>query len=471
MEYRYYRELKHNYLIIRNEAPELEKGVHYQIRMLERGNLKGFIPCDLRNINNENYLYYEINSMQSLRDRYAVNGMNADELRNLLSSFKNALEGLSEYLLGMENVILDGKSVYVDLSTNEYKFMYCPFKTEQADFGSFADELFELVDHDDEAAVEMIYSCSEKMSAENALVMDCLEQVLNEAAPDISNQEQNPVRKTQMQTDTQELENYNDDLYGDDLDDIEDNAALGDKTKRTGIDGKIQLIFGFLFMGLLCAMMYIRMNYILSKGEDILSIVVIVLSMITGLIGILMGVKDITANGFHGFKKKEKEILDEADKDYLDYGEDSSFANDYLNEEYLNEESYGNQVHVTSAASSAVRNRPQCGETIVLSDDEDCDKDIILYSRNASKTIRIALDKLPITIGKMEGCVDKVINDISVSRMHCRFIRDSQGRVSVVDLGSTNGTFRNGLRLNPQEKCYIEEGDEIRIGKICFDCR
>ena len=470
MEYRYNRELKHNYLIVKNEAPDLEKGVSYQIRMLERGNLKGFIPCNLRNINNENYLYYEINSMQSLRDRYAVNGMNADELRNLLSSFKKALESLSEYLLGMENVILDGKSVYVDLSTNEYKFMYCPFKTEQADFGSFADELFELVDHDDEAAVEMIYSCSEKMSVENALVMDCLGQVLSEAAPDVRNQEQDNNRKT-IQADTQELEDFSDELYDDDMDDMEESDELGDKIKRTRIDGKIQLIFGFLFMGLLCAMMYIRMNYILSKGEDILSIVVIVLSMITGLIGILMGVKDINANGFRGLKKKEKEILKEEDEDYFGYGEDSSFTKDYINDDYLNEESYGNQVQVTSASSAAMRNRPQCGETIVLSDDEDCDKDIILYSRNTSKTIRIALDKLPITIGKMEGCVDKVINDISVSRMHCRFVRDSQGRVSVVDLGSTNGTFRNGLRLNPQEKSFIEEGDEIRIGKICFDCR
>ena len=40
-----------------------------------------------------------------------------------------------------------------------------------------------------------------------------------------------------------------------------------------------------------------------------------------------------------------------------------------------------------------------------------------------------------------------------------------------MDLGSTNGTFKNGVRLSPKEKNYIEEGDEIKIGRVCFDCR
>ena len=92
------------------------------------------------------------------------------------------------------------------------------------------------------------------------------------------------------------------------------------------------------------------------------------------------------------------------------------------------------------------------------------------HPKNLDKTVRIALDRLPLTVGKMEGCVDKVLKDSSISRIHCRFIREGE-RVAVLDLGSTNGTYRNGLRLSPQEKIYIEEGDEIRLGRVCFDCR
>ena len=469
MEYRYYRELKHNYLIVKNEMPELMKGVSYQTKMLERGNLKGFIPCNMRTINNENYLYYEINSMQSLKDRFSVKGMNEAELRELFFSLKNALESLSEYLLGMENVILDGKSVYVDLATNEFRFMYCPFKTEQADFKAFVDELFDLVDHEDEAAVEMIYACSEKMQVESALVIDCIEQILGEEPE--KEIVQQPVQNHKA---TQELQDFDDNFYPEDIED-DDNAQFStkDRSKKGKLDGRVQLIFGFLFMGLLCAMMYIRMNYILSKEEDILSIIVIVLSMITGLIAILMGVKDICANGTLGRKKSDLRADDKADdEDYLGCEDDGPFDNDYIsNDAGMSEERYTKKVHVTSGAAQPHKPEISCGETIVLSTDDDADKDITLYSRNTDKTIRIPLDKLPLTIGKLEGCVDKVISDVSVSRMHCRFVRDFQGGVSVVDLGSTNGTFRNGLRLNPQEECSIEEGDEIRIGKICFDCR
>ncbi|MBQ6589684.1 MAG: FHA domain-containing protein [Butyrivibrio sp.] len=468
MEYKYYRELKHNYLIVKNEEPELRKGVSYQTRMLERGNLTGFLPCNLRTINGEAYLYYEINSMQSLKDRFAVKGMSASELRALLSALRNSLEILSDYLLGMENVVLDGRSVFVDLATSEYRFMYCPFKTEQADFKSFVDELFELVDHEDEAAVEMIYSCSEKMQIESTLVMDVIEQVLNEESVDQDEQE-----TYRMQANTQELEDFREDFFpediGDENNDIQKEEA---KSKKNKLDGRIQILFGVLFMGLLGAMMYIRMNYILSKEEDILSIIVIVLSMITGLIALLTGIKDITENGVSRFRTKKVEKTGDDEDDYYGYDMETSYDNDFMSEDaYMNEAGYRKQVKITAANSSVKKAPATCGETIVLTDEDDTDKDIILYSRNSDKTIRISLDKLPLTVGKMEGCVDKVINDVSISRMHCRFVRDREGRPAVVDLGSTNGTYRNGLRLNPQEECSIDEGDEIRIGKICFDCR
>ena len=76
------------------------------------------------------------------------------------------------------------------------------------------------------------------------------------------------------------------------------------------------------------------------------------------------------------------------------------------------------------------------------------------------------MDKLPLTVGKMAGCVDEVLDDMSVSRIHCRFMQNEEGGVSIVDLNSTNG-----LKITPQKEIGLEEGDEVRIGRICFDCR
>lgn len=80
---------------------------------------------------------------------------------------------------------------------------------------------------------------------------------------------------------------------------------------------------------------------------------------------------------------------------------------------------------------------------------------------------QIPLQKLPITVGKMAGAVNLVLNDQSVSRLHARISRDGN-RFFITDLNSTNGTFRNGMRLEPNASEIIEPGDEIGIGKLKF---
>lgn len=78
-----------------------------------------------------------------------------------------------------------------------------------------------------------------------------------------------------------------------------------------------------------------------------------------------------------------------------------------------------------------------------------------------------SLEKTVVSIGKKKGEVDLVLEDASVSRIHARITRE-EGRAYLEDLNSTNGTFRNGQRMQPYEKKKLEEGDEIRIGKSVF---
>ncbi len=134
---------------------------------------------------------------------------------------------------------------------------------------------------------------------------------------------------------------------------------------------------------------------------------------------------------------------------------------------YIDETSFKMPVKVKAPVKKTFED--SC-ETVILGMDE-VETPMTLYSSNMDKTLRISLDKLPLTIGKLEGCVDRVISDNSISRIHCKIMENRQGRPVIVDLNSTNGTFRNGLRLRPQEEMVIEEGDEVRIGRICFDCR
>jgi len=54
------------------------------------------------------------------------------------------------------------------------------------------------------------------------------------------------------------------------------------------------------------------------------------------------------------------------------------------------------------------------------------------------------------------------LDDITVSRRHCEIERTPEGYVAV-DVGSLNGTYLNGRRI---ERNVLRAGDELQIGKF-----
>lgn len=67
-----------------------------------------------------------------------------------------------------------------------------------------------------------------------------------------------------------------------------------------------------------------------------------------------------------------------------------------------------------------------------------------------------------ITIGRSAGNNDIVVNDVNVSRNHLQIIQDDNGNYSVVDMGSTNGTYVNGKRISGEVR--LQPGDQVLIG-------
>jgi pSer/pThr/pTyr-binding forkhead associated (FHA) protein len=54
-----------------------------------------------------------------------------------------------------------------------------------------------------------------------------------------------------------------------------------------------------------------------------------------------------------------------------------------------------------------------------------------------------------------------------VSRRHA-IIRRGENTLTLIDLGSTNGTHLNGQRLTPNQPRVLRDGDEIRMGRLVF---
>jgi hypothetical protein len=73
--------------------------------------------------------------------------------------------------------------------------------------------------------------------------------------------------------------------------------------------------------------------------------------------------------------------------------------------------------------------------------------------------ISYPIGQRPLVVGRLSEC-DIVINSSNVSRRHAEFWRTSEG-VAVRELGSTNGTFVNGHRI---QAVSITPRDEVEIG-------
>src|SRR5690242_4819571 len=69
-------------------------------------------------------------------------------------------------------------------------------------------------------------------------------------------------------------------------------------------------------------------------------------------------------------------------------------------------------------------------------------------------------DRDMIKIGRL-STAHLCLDDEKASRIHSVLNVEGDGRLSIVDMGSVEGTYLNGRRIN---KGFVSFGDEIRIG-------
>lgn len=85
---------------------------------------------------------------------------------------------------------------------------------------------------------------------------------------------------------------------------------------------------------------------------------------------------------------------------------------------------------------------------------------------SAGKNIRLAVGKT-VTVGRSGNC-DVVLSEYSaVSGTHCQ-ITVGSGFITITDLNSTNGTFVDGVRIQPRQAFTARNGAKVYLGNaIC----
>jgi pSer/pThr/pTyr-binding forkhead associated (FHA) protein len=103
-----------------------------------------------------------------------------------------------------------------------------------------------------------------------------------------------------------------------------------------------------------------------------------------------------------------------------------------------------------AASLTAMPAKPAAGRLVVLESPALEDGDVF------------ALDSRPITVGRGTNNDLALAGDEFASGRHARFERRRDG-VWLEDIGSTNGTFVNGIRLTRERR--LAPGDVVRIGE------
>ncbi|HLF01248.1 MAG TPA: FHA domain-containing protein, partial [Anaerolineales bacterium] len=104
------------------------------------------------------------------------------------------------------------------------------------------------------------------------------------------------------------------------------------------------------------------------------------------------------------------------------------------------------------------------------------DRGCFLLSERGDK---ISLKRREIVIGRSAPSDDTWVPDVdvrqlalekakTVSRFHCRIFVPDDGIYRLMDMGSFNGTWVNGRRLESKEAVSLGDGDQIHLGGIAF---
>ena len=135
---------------------------------------------------------------------------------------------------------------------------------------------------------------------------------------------------------------------------------------------------------------------------------------------------------------------------------------------------YGGQPYNRQQSAPTVPSTEGAGETSVLND--GAGETTVLGNQNAGGTMirkrnneKISINKPEFIIGKERRRVDYCISDNnSISRAHAK-IKVRAGRCYISDLGSTNCTYVNGVKLSPNQEVILSKGDKIKISDEEFE--
>lgn len=410
----YVRGLKNNYVRIRElTLPDERK---YQYCIMKRGGITGLLPFEIRYIDSDAYMYYDITSRQNLSSLYSKKPLDRMWISSFFSSMKKIRNETVRFLLDPANLIWNPSNIYQDLKTGKFGYLYVPYLNEDNGMNEMMDFLISHVDYSDDELVRCVYSIAEQYKSGGDVYLS--DKVYSDVASLKISEEVKEDRVISQDPDDRgsvEIQDRSDDLsLGRDMDVVYAQAEKIGNAFKMPDERPLRL----------------KPGSSVNAGSDR-----------EGSAKKSGGIMDM----IRSIRVRDKKIRQDYD---FGYGIEPEAA-------VAEEPGYSDQESDSDSEGTIYVELPLEENT----------------RRLISETGQVfhVINEDSLVIGKKEEEVDLYVGDEGISRMHARIFRNGDDYF-LEDLNSTNGTFKNGLRLKPYEQRKLEKGDEIKFAarKLIF---
>lgn len=483
-----------SHLIIRSgEEPELP----YQINMIKYNKITGLLPVQFFIEDGEYRYFYDISCKESLAERMRHKKYSIKEIRTVMSDLHRCVQQLEEYLLDVDCLILEPEYMFSENGVLDIQL--CFYQDKKETFEESLEGLFEYfmnrLDYQDEKTVLLVYGLYQRSREEHMPLSELMKQFCDIPGTDM---EQGMGKSLS----SNERFNRAEEAYCERKSEKEpEPSGEGDFCKRTAINKKaiilrwapyiLDVIGGY---GIARILWYVGNNYTYLTGRMIMfwmfaaagimaacGFVSTYLShyiekRLGGLEEKLIGEKDVEV-GTHE-EKEIRQYEDEATTNHKDVNTDKREENRFDEFFFQEEEGLERDVsledqkpyeQILPEKSSYGKCMSSIPATVVMHQPELFRAvNPVLVSKDKEKFQDILLKERTMVIGKLRGIADVCLEGRSISRVHARIYQDQRG-CSIMDLGSTNGTFINGIRLKERQRQYLEKGDEIRFAEAVYE--
>lgn len=487
----------HNYLVI-----PLEKEHKMEQNMLLHNEIKGILPCEIKEFDEQRVIEFEIDGRSSLENYFEQKQLDSEDIFWIINGVLLCLQSVSKFLLRIEGVVLDKDTIFYQERKKCIELCYIPAYGEDTmkRLEELTEEMMKVFNHKEEDGVHFLYGFYQLLQEPN-ISLSILEDYRKKEEKRRQELKEKPIVENkrdlreiriheiqEMEGEKKNKKNFYEveELHpkeidvkvvypkGDDYDlkvretskndyERKQNEGRNNKRKQEGSQEKK----GFSIQD--------KEEENKTQSKEFIHWVVQIVSVGVGIIflslSLLFLVRGQWKNGVIGLafflvdyymiferhcgykKRKEKRAR-------LEEGEVPAKKRFYCD---------------VSKKKSRKRRKKVLEEekTVLLSKQEgigkSCNERKVPYLKGVNANAHhIPIYQTPMVLGSLEEAVDGVLFGRGISRIHA--IIEAEGlQYYIRDLDSTNGTYWNGEKLSPQIPKEIQEGDKIIIGDQIYE--